>query len=110
MFPLAVVRALPDYKLACTATGTPPIYTAIIRNASVLVNTTNTATIILNEEGNYTCVVTSKYGIDVREFAVIFTGNFLQAVNSTTEYFFRIIMRFITQFSLCKASRRSLKT
>lgn len=68
---------MPDYDLTCSATGTSPIYTAIIRRSIVLVNTTSTATIKLIEEGNYTCVVTNKYGTDTREFSVIFTGTFL---------------------------------
>ncbi|KAL9966529.1 hypothetical protein ACROYT_G024616 [Oculina patagonica] len=71
--PDAVVRSLPGYGLSCKATGTPPVYTAIIMNSSVLVNTTKTAKIILNYEGNYTCVATSKYGTDAREVSVIFT-------------------------------------
>ncbi|XP_078375759.1 uncharacterized protein LOC144659197 [Oculina patagonica] len=31
MLPATIVRALPDYVLSCSATGTPPIYTAMIR-------------------------------------------------------------------------------
>ncbi len=69
-----VVRALPNQRLPCSATGIPPIYTALIRNSTVLVNTTNTATIRLHEEGNYSCVATSKYGTDRKEFSVVFTG------------------------------------
>ena len=46
----------------------------MIRDPTVLVNTTYTATIRLHEEGNYTCVATSKYGTDVGEVSVIFTG------------------------------------
>ncbi|KAL9970586.1 hypothetical protein ACROYT_G022989 [Oculina patagonica] len=69
-----VVRTLPGYKLTvCSATGTPPVNTALTRNFTTLVNTTNTdVTIQLYEEGNYTCVATGKYGADVREFSVIF--------------------------------------
>ncbi|XP_078359243.1 uncharacterized protein LOC144643772 [Oculina patagonica] len=69
-----VVRALPNQRLPCSATGIPPIYTALIRNSTVLVNTTNTASIRLHEEGNYSCVATSKYGTDRKEFSVVFTA------------------------------------
>ena len=64
--------AVPGNQVSCSATGTPPIHTALvlIRDLTVLVNTTNTASIKLFEEGNYTCVATSKYGTDVREFEV----------------------------------------
>lgn len=71
---LPVVRALPGYKLWCSATGSPPIFVAVIRNATVLANTTHTATVILHEQGNHKCVATSKYGTGVREFSVILTG------------------------------------
>ena len=69
----SVIRALPGYKLSCAVTGSPPMYTALIRNSSVLVNTTNIAATFI-EEGNYTCVATNKYGSDVRDFSVILDG------------------------------------
>ena len=67
--------------MSCSATGTPPIYTVMIRNSTIMANTTTTAarnttttTVILREEGNYTCVATNRYGTDVGEISVIFTG------------------------------------
>ena len=74
MLPAAVVRSLPGYKVWCSATGSPPIHIALIRNSKVLVNTTATANIRLYEEGNYTCVVTSRYGTNRSDFLVIFNG------------------------------------
>ena len=74
MLPATVVRILPGYKVTFPVTGTLPIYTAIIRNSTVLVNTTETATFSFYEEGNYTCVATGKYGSDVRNFSVIING------------------------------------
>ena len=56
--------------MSCSATGTPPIYIALIRNFTVLMNTTNTASRKLYQEGNYTCVATSKYGTDVKHFVI----------------------------------------
>ena len=50
------------------------MYVALIKNATVLVNTTNTAQIELNQQGNYTCVAISKYGTDVKEFPVTFNS------------------------------------
>ena len=64
------VRIEPDSQVQCSATGTPPIYMALIQNFTVLMNTTNTASSKLYQEGNYTCVATSKYGTDVKHFVV----------------------------------------
>ena len=58
-------------------TGTPPIYTAIMKNSTVLVNTTDTAIARSFEEGNYTCEATSQYGSDLRNFSVMFRGKTL---------------------------------
>ena len=70
------MRTLPGYKLSlCSATGTPPIYTALIRNSTVLLNTTNKVTAIqLYDGGDYSCVATGKYGADVKEFPVVMNG------------------------------------
>lgn len=57
------------------------MYTALLRNSTVLVNTTKAATITLNKEGNYSCVATNKYGTNVKAFSVIFPGNFVQALS-----------------------------
>ena len=54
----------PGDEVSCSARGTPPIYTALIWESTVLVNTTNTATMHLYKEGNYTCEASSKYGTD----------------------------------------------
>ena len=64
------VRVEPGSQVSCSATGTPPIYIALIRNFTVLMNTTNTASSKLYQEGNYTCVATSKYGTDVKRFII----------------------------------------
>ena len=75
MLAATTVRTLQGFSASlCSATGSPPVYTALIRNYTVLVNSTGTATVQLHEEGNYTCVATSKYGTDVREFVVVFNG------------------------------------
>jgi len=66
--------AHPGYKLSCLAIGTPPIYTAVTRNSTVLVNTSNTASIHVYKEGNYSCVATSRYGTASRELSVSFVG------------------------------------
>ena len=60
----------PGSQVPCSATGTPPIYIALIRNFKVLMNTTDTASSKLYQKGNYTCVVTSKYGTDVKHFVI----------------------------------------
>ena len=64
----AAVRIDPGSQVQCLADGTPPIYIALIRNFTVLMNTTNTANSTLYQEGNYTCVATNKYGTDVKHF------------------------------------------
>jgi len=70
--PGPVVRAIQGSRLSCTANGTLPIYIAIIRNSTTLVNTTNTASIRVDKNGNYTCQATSNYGTDERQFEVIY--------------------------------------
>ena len=70
IFSDAVVRVEPGSREPCSATGTPPIYIALIRNFTVLINKTNTARSKLYQEGNYTCVATSKYGTDVKHFVI----------------------------------------
>ena len=64
------VRIEPGSQVQCSATGTPPIYIALIRNVTVLMNTTNTASSKLYQEGNYTCVATGKYGTDAKHFVI----------------------------------------
>jgi len=66
----AAVRVEPGSQVPCSATGTPPIYIALIRNFTVVMNTTNIASSKLYQEGNYTCVATSKYGTDVKHFVI----------------------------------------
>ena len=66
----AAVTVEPSSQVSCSATGTPPIYIALIRNFTVLMNTTNTAISKLYEGGNYSCVATSKYGTDVKHFVI----------------------------------------
>ena len=69
----ATVITLPGEKVPFPeVSGTLPIYTAIMKGATVLTNTTNTATVNFFKEGNYTCVATSKYGSDSQEFFVTF--------------------------------------
>ncbi|XP_078370324.1 CUB domain-containing protein 2-like [Oculina patagonica] len=80
--PASVVRSLPYFRLTCSATGSPPLYTAVIRKSATLINTTNTATIQLQFKGNYTCVATNKHGTDVRNFLVIFNDCSCQSYSS----------------------------
>jgi len=66
----AAVSVEPGTQVPCSATGTPPIYIALIWNFTVVMNTTNIASSQLYQEGNYTCVATSKYGTDVKRFVI----------------------------------------
>ena len=70
-FPAALL-AVQGGMLSCSARGTPPIYTTLIRNSTILTNTTNTATIRLYEEGNYTCQAINQYGTEMGELRVSF--------------------------------------
>ena len=74
MDPAKVVRILKGFRLSCTAKGYRPIYTAMTRDATVMLNRTSQVSIELQHEGNYSCVATNKYGTDVKEFSVILTG------------------------------------
>lgn len=65
------------YKLWCSATGTPPIYIATIRDSTLLENRTHWDMVIpmpIFKEANYTCAATSKYGTDKKEVSVLFAG------------------------------------
>jgi len=66
----AAASVQPGSQVPCSATGTPPIYMAVIRNFTVVMNTTSIASSKLYQEGNYTCVAISKYGTDVRRFVI----------------------------------------
>ena len=66
----AQMRLEPGSQVPCSATGTPPIYIALVQDFTVLMNKTNTASSKLYQEGNYTCVATSKYGTDVKHFVI----------------------------------------
>ena len=74
MSPAPVVGLHPHVALVCTANGTLPIYMEVLRNSTTLVNTTNTARIQIEEEGNYTCRARSNYGNDERKFMVVLDG------------------------------------
>ena len=66
----AAVKVDPGSKVPCSAIGALPIYIALIQNFTVLMNTTNTASSKLYQEGNYTCVATNKYGTDEKRFVI----------------------------------------
>ena len=68
------MEALPGYRVKIPVTGTLPIYTAVIRSSTVLVNTTYAAAFQFYNESNCTSVAFNKYGYDTREFSVIFKG------------------------------------
>ena len=66
----AALRVEPGSQVPCSAIGIPPIYIALIRNFTVLMNKTDTESSKLYQEGYYTCVATSKYGTDVKHFVI----------------------------------------
>lgn len=70
--PVYLPKDLPEY-----VPGSYPMHIAIVRNSSLLVNETGTASIRLYKEGNYSCVATNIYGIAIKKFAVVFTGKTL---------------------------------
>jgi len=63
--------------LSCSAFGTLPIYVLLIRNSTVLANTTNTANVRIYKGGNYSCVTSNKFGTDSRVIPVIILGEIL---------------------------------
>ena len=74
----AVVRTFPGYGWRWSVTGTPPIYTTLIHNSSVVFNTTKTRDLYrLVKDGNYSFVATNRFGTDVKEFSAIITGKTL---------------------------------
>ena len=74
--PGTVVRTVAGHWLLriCEATGTPPVYTAIVWNSTVLFNETNTVDARLYEEGSYYCVASNNYGTDTRVIPVVIIG------------------------------------
>ena len=63
----------------------------------MLVNTTNSdAVITLDQQGNYSCVATSKYGSDKEEFPVIFTGKYGWKYIYISPWDARVSLLFIT--------------
>ena len=74
IFLYPAVRVEPGSLAPCLATGTRPMYMALIRNFTVLMNKTyiiyHYAGSKLYQEGNYTCVATSKQGTDVKHFVI----------------------------------------
>ena len=68
------MEAFPGAQVTCSVTGSHPMYTTILSDSRVLVNTTSMATFRFGEEGNYTCMASSKYGTDLKMFSVIFPG------------------------------------
>ena len=73
--PGAVVRPFSGHLISmCAATGTPPVYVAIVLNSTVLANKTNTVDIRLYENGIYNCVASNHYGTDTRVIRVVVTG------------------------------------
>lgn len=72
--PAPAVRAYEGCYLWCSAAGTYPLYVALLMNSTVLANTSNTAKIRLDKEGNYSCVAANKYGTEAKHFSVIFIG------------------------------------
>ena len=87
-----VMLALPGYTLSCQATGILPIYTALIKNSTVLVNTTNIASITIAEQGNYSCVATNMFGTDTKVISVMFFGK--------TSFCFKIIILTVPCFKV----------
>ena len=69
-----LVEASPGDEVTYSVTGTHPMYTTILSDSRVLVNTTSMATLRFGEEGNYSCMASSKYGTDLKMFSVIFPG------------------------------------
>ena len=93
-FPAAPL-AIQGGMLSCSARGTAPSYAALIRNSTVLVNTTNTATIRLYKDGNYTCQAINQYGTDMKELQVNFktkrfSSDLISHVMSNIVQWFRV--------------------
>ena len=73
--PGTVVRTTAGHWMRiCEATGTPPVYTAIVWNSTVLFNRSNSVYARFYEDGNYYCVATNNYGTDTRVIPVVIIG------------------------------------
>ncbi|XP_022784885.1 mannan-binding lectin serine protease 1-like [Stylophora pistillata] len=79
---------IPGDQAWCSATGSLPIYKAIVlmEPLTVLVNTTGQARVKLYQGGNYSCVAMSKYGIDQKDFPVIECGTVINGTLTSPGY------------------------
>ena len=68
--PVPIVEANKGDKLWCSATGTHPIYIALVNNSTILANGTDIVGITLSKKGSYICLATNKYGTDSRVITV----------------------------------------
>lgn len=74
-WPDALLRLYPGIdNIWCEVDGTLPIYTALIENSTVLLNTSYYSEYGLYKEGNYTWVATNNFGADTRMFSVAYIG------------------------------------
>ena len=89
--------------------GTLPIYTAIMKGATVLTNTTDTATVYFFEGGHYTCVATSKYGSDSQEFFVTFRGELTLNYKPHIYTYINIFTRLPIFIKVIRITRESIK-
>ena len=103
--PGTVVRTVAGHWLLriCEATGTPPVYTAIVWNSTVLFNKTNTVDARLHEEGNHYCVATNNYGTDTRVIPVVIIGKNFGVLFPAI----RIIVNFLCDLSCSLFGRLS---
>lgn len=69
----------------CEATGTSPVYVALMWNSIVLVNETDNAVTQLYLEGNYHCIATNNYGTDTRVIPVFVISKGKMSVPSYLE-------------------------
>ena len=69
----------------CEATGTSPVYVALMWNSIVLVNETDNAVTQLYLEGNYHCIATNNYGTDTRVIPVFVISKEKMSVPSYLE-------------------------
>lgn len=83
MLRVSVIQALPGYKWSCPVIGTAPVYIAIKMNSVLLINTTRTTKITFHQDANYSCIASSKYGTDVRNFTVVFNGKAMFHINTS---------------------------
>ena len=70
-----MLRTVPGHLIWCKAEGTPPVNVSLFNLSALLATGEGMAASRIFQESNYICMAANKFGTDLRDFPVTFTGN-----------------------------------